>query len=133
MVPLSGPPSILVVEDEALLRLVTVDVLEEAGYSVIEAETGEQEVNAIIGGAKIAGLVTDVQTPGDTDGFELARITRELYPKAAILVVSGRARPVAGDLLPGAKFLGKPYTAMAVLDALNDLIGRDPDRSNALD
>ena len=122
MIRTSGPPSILVVEDEPLLRIITVEELEGAGYTVIAAETGDQGVDAITAGATIVGLVTDVQTPGDTDGFALARLTHELYPEAAILLVSGRMRPGDGELPDGAVFIGKPYTAAVVIEALDKLL-----------
>lgn len=118
-------PAILVVEDESILRMVAADMLDEAGYHVIEAGSGDEGLAALDGGMPIAGLFTDVQTPGNTDGFALAKITHERFPGAAILVVSGAAKPGEGDLPPGAMFLGKPYSGRAVLRTLDELLGRE--------
>ncbi len=115
--------SILVVEDESLLRMVAVDMLEEAGYNVIEASTGDEGMTKLDNGTPLAGLLTDVQMPGATDGLALAKITHQMHPNAVILVVSGHARPTAEDLPPGATFLGKPYNGRVVLRLLDQLIG----------
>lgn len=124
MADTASKPSILLVEDESLLRMVAVDMLEEAGYHVIEAQSGEEGAKALASGAPIAGLFTDVQLPGAVDGIALARIMHEKHQSAAILVVSGGVRPSIGDLPPGAMFLGKPYAAHAVLRTLDEMINR---------
>ena len=116
--------AILVVEDESLLRMVAADMLDAAGYRVIEAETGEEGLAALNDGTPIAGLLTDVQMPGTIDGFALARIVHERHPHAAILIVSGNARPAAGALPPGAPFLRKPYNRHAVQRTHEANIGR---------
>jgi two-component system, response regulator PdtaR len=118
--------SILVVEDESLLRMDAVDMLEEAGYHVIEAATGEEGAAKLDNDTPLAGLLTDVQMPGAIDGLALARITHEMHPNAVILVVSGRIRPTTEQLPPGATFLGKPYSGRAVLQLLDRMVGQSP-------
>ena len=114
--------SILVVEDESLLRMVAVDMLEEAGYNVIEAQTGEEGMAVLNSGVPLAGLFTDVQMPGTMDGLALATISHKMHPDTVILVVSGRTRPTDAELPPGARFLGKPYDGRAVLRMLDQMI-----------
>jgi CheY-like chemotaxis protein len=107
--------SILVVEDEALLRMMAVDIFEEAGFTVFEAGNGEDGARLLADHAEIDGLFTDVEMPGAVSGLALARIAHERHPHVAILIVSGRTTPAADDLPPGAKFVGKPYDTQAIL------------------
>jgi len=112
-IPPSG--SILVVEDEALLRMMAIDMFEDAGFTVLSAANGKDAVRLLSENASIKGLFTDVEMPGPVSGLDLARIAHDLYPHVSILVVSGRTRPSANDLPPHAKFVGKPYDAQAIL------------------
>jgi DNA-binding NtrC family response regulator len=115
--------AILVVEDESLLRTVAADMLEYAGFRVIEAPTADEALTLIESGEPISGLFTDIELPGALDGVKLAKITHERRPDAAILVVSGRRYPDDSDLPPGAVFLGKPYDFNQVINTLNRMIG----------
>ncbi len=114
--------SILVAEDESLLRMVAVDALEEAGYDVIEVETGDEGARVVAAGHTLAGLVTDIQMPGGIDGCALAQITHARHPEAVIVVVSGNRVPGAGELPIGARFIGKPYSVNAVLSTLTQML-----------
>src|SRR5687767_7847636 len=120
--PDDAPPSILVVEDESLLRLMAVEMFEEAGFRVVESPTAEQALRVLESGEEIAGLFTDVETPSALDGFALARITHQRFPETAILVVSGRRSPRDRDLPPGAEFVAKPYEVKAVIATLNRML-----------
>lgn len=113
--PVSHAGSILVVEDEALLRMMAIDMFEDAGFIVFSAANGRDAVRLLAENASIKGLFTDVEMPGPVSGLDLARIAHDLYPHVAILVVSGRAKPSESDLPPGAKFVGKPYEARAIV------------------
>jgi CheY-like chemotaxis protein len=114
--------SILVAEDESLLRMVAVDMLEQAGFHVIEVENGDDGAQILADGQEIAGLITDIQMPGGIDGCALAAITHRLHPDAVIVVVSGNHVPKAGELPVGAKFIGKPYDVRGVLRTLNEML-----------
>lgn len=119
----SVAPAILVVEDESLLRMIAVDMFEEAGFRVIEAPTADFALQILDSGEPISGLFTDIETPGSLDGVTLAQITHDRHPGTAILVVSGRRLPGDGDLPPGAVFVGKPYSIDRVIGTLNGMIG----------
>ena len=71
--PDTTPGVVLVVEDEALLRLLVVEVLEEAGFEVIEACTADDAVILLVQRSDIRVVFTDVNMPGCLDGFQLAR------------------------------------------------------------
>jgi hypothetical protein len=68
-------------------------------------------------------VFTDVETPGKLNGLALAKLTHDLHPEAAILVVSGRTRVAQSELPPRSRFIGKPYRIAQVLQALAQLQG----------
>lgn len=113
--------SVLVAEDETLLRMMATDMFEQAGFKVIEASTGEAAVK-LLKATPVAALFTDVELLGPMDGFQLAWIVHERDPDAAILVVSGRQFPKPEDLPPGAIFISKPYDLKRVRQSLEQLI-----------
>ena len=115
--------SILVAEDDSLLRMMASDLFEEAGFKVEEAASGESALRQL-GDGPIAALFTDVELGGDVDGFKLARIAHQRNPGTAILIVSGRRTPNAADLPPGAIFVSKPYDLDRVLESLRSMIGQ---------
>lgn len=114
-------PPILVVEDEAIVRLMAVDMFEEAGFQVIDAATGERALE-LIKSCKLTALFTDVDLANSIDGFYLARVVHEAHPTTPIIVVSGQRSAKAGDLPDGARFIGKPYNPESVTTALAEMI-----------
>lgn len=122
--PVSPPNarSILVVEDQVLLRMMAVDMFQDAGFIVFEAENGEAGAAALASNGRIDALFTDVEMPGSICGFTLARMAHVLHPHLAIMIVSGRAVPIADDMPPGAAFFGKPYLSHAVVGHLTGLL-----------
>ena len=107
--PKAGRQTILVVEDEPIVRLVARDILEDAGFDVIEATAGEEAIAVLDERRDIAALFTDVHMPGEPDGLSLARMAPARWPRVKVAVTSGRARPNVGDLPPGTLFVPKPY------------------------
>jgi CheY-like chemotaxis protein len=100
-------PTVLVVEDEPLVRMLAVDYLERAGFTVLEADCGSDALRTLAGHHEVAVLFSDVNMPG-MDGMELARRVHETSPQVRVILTSGRdapSRSIPGD---GA-FLPKPY------------------------
>ncbi len=121
MTPTDGTPIIvLLVEDEALLRLFTADLLrEEAGFKVIEAASADEALVVLEAAAKnVRAVVTDVEMPGALDGFTLTRIIKRAWPHIGVVVVSGRAAPGRDGLPTGARFLTKPYLPEELIEAV---------------
>lgn len=118
------PPVILVVDDEALLRMLATEHFEEAGFEVIEAENGAAALAALQERPDIQAVFTDVQMPGRPDGFALARAVRKASPTCAIVVVSGRATPNPADLADGVHFVSKPYWGSEVVSLISGMIRR---------
>ena len=101
--------TVLVVEDEPLLRMLLADALAAAGFEVDEAANSDEALELVnLRDEAIAALITDIQMPGALDGCALAWRIHELFPEAEILVVSGVTRPKPGDLPVNARFLPKP-------------------------
>ena len=94
-------PVILVVDDEALLRMLAVEHFEDSGYEVLEAKDGAEALAILNGRPDIQAIFTDVQMPGQVDGFGVARQARDVIPNCAVVVVSARQWPESGDLQPG--------------------------------
>lgn len=111
-------PVILVVDDDALLRFLAVDILEAAGFAVIEAENAEGALTLLKARPEIAGLFTDIEMPGAFNGLELARLCHRERPDVRVVVTSGNIRPSATDLAPEDAFIAKPYRDREVIDRL---------------
>ncbi|WP_246529504.1 response regulator [Microvirga zambiensis] len=117
---------ILVVEDEALVRMTLVDVLEDAGFKVIEAAHADEALRVLCAVSGIHAVVTDVEMPrGSINGFELAQRVRSDRQDIGILIASGRAAPKAGDLPEGALFLSKPVHPETLVRLLTRLLTSD--------
>jgi len=121
------PPLILVVEDEGLVRMTLVDVLEDAGFKVIEAVHADEALRVLKAVSGIDAVVTDVEMPrGSINGFELARRVRTDRQEIGVLIASGRAAPKPGDLPDGALFIGKPVHPETLVRLIKSLLGPTP-------
>jgi CheY-like chemotaxis protein len=107
--PATATPIILVVQDEALVRMLAVDVLEEAGFEVLEASTADYAVQVLGKREDIRVVFTDVDMPGRLNGFELARHVQDHHHRVKVIIGSGTCRPGSDDVAPGTIFLQKPY------------------------
>jgi CheY-like chemotaxis protein len=113
---------VLVVEDEPLVRALTVDALEDDGFNVLEAATGDYALTVLRGRDDIRAVVTDVEMPGQIDGFALANIAREMRPELPIIVMSGRMQPGFGREAPDARFVSKPFSPTRLAGLVRELI-----------
>jgi CheY-like chemotaxis protein len=103
---------VLVVDDEATVRMLMVEVLEEVGYIAIEAIDGPSGLKILQSDARIDLLVTDVGLPGGMNGRQLADAARVTRPDLKVLFVTGYAENAAvgnGLLDPGMHVLAKPF------------------------
>lgn len=111
-------PVVLVVEDDAFIRMDAVDIFETAGYRVLEAENADVAIELLEEHPEISLLFTDIEMPGSMDGMKLAAAVADRWPPVRIIVASGRVSPAAGDLPPMAHFLSKPYQPSQIQLAL---------------
>lgn len=116
-------PVVLVVDDDALLRMLAVEVVEEAGFLAIEARDADEAVAVLEYRTDIILLFTDLNMPGSMDGLKLAHTVRDRWPPIKILLVSGQQRLKPSDLPLNSCFVEKPYQASALVEELRSLIG----------
>jgi CheY-like chemotaxis protein len=120
MKPEPETPTVLVAEDEALVRQLSVLELEDAGYHVIEAANAGQAIAILETGTPVDVLFTDVNMPGEMDGIRLARFVHSHWPEIRLIVTSGRADIPERDLPDDGRFLRKPYR----LSEMSAMVGR---------
>ncbi|HXF96088.1 MAG TPA: PAS domain S-box protein [Gemmatimonadales bacterium] len=123
-----GSETILLVEDEPAVRAPVKELLEDAGFRVLEAADARAALALVERDPDLAihVLVTDVVMPG-MKGHELAQRFRERRPGALVLFTSGYSpQALAGELPPGAAFLAKPFTPEALARKVRELLDRPP-------
>src|SRR5512132_3910992 len=116
-------PVVLVVEDDPLLRMLAVEVVEEAGYTAIEARDADEAVVLLESRADIALLFTDIDMPGSMDGLKLAHAVRNRWPPIKILIVSGHLQVAQNDLPHDSRFFGTTFETTKMIAELRALIG----------
>ncbi len=114
----------LVVDDEPLLRMLAVDIAEEAGFGTIEAQNADEAVAILETRSDIVLVLTDVNMPGSMDGLKLAHAVRRRWPPIRIIVVSGQMQLSQADLPSNSLFFGKPYHTQTLISELRSLVGR---------
>jgi len=124
VVPQTEAQTVLVVEDEVLVRLVISDYLRECGYRVIEAGSAAEAITVLQSPETVHIVFSDVQMPGEMDGFGLASWVRKNQPWLKMLLTSGNARAAntAGDLCQEGPLEKKPYHPQAVLARIQRLL-----------
>lgn len=115
--------TILVVEDEILIRFILADSLRDIGFQVLEAGDGDEGLQILNSGQVIDLIVTDVRMPGEVDGMQLTRRSKSLAPGRPVIVCS--AHLYESEAFPADEFLAKPYSIAALAEAIARLIG-DP-------
>ena len=127
MIPLGHlfvPTAVLVVEDEMLLRMRAVDMVEDAGFTPVEAVDADEAVAILESRSDIALLFTDIQMPGRMDGLTLAHAVHERWPPIKIILVSGQLKRANIHIPANSRFFGKPLEAGEMIAEIQDLIGR---------
>ena len=113
--------TVLVVDDEAAIRMLVAELLEDLDYTVIEATDGAAALKVLQSGSRIDLLVTDLGLPGGVSGRHLAHVARAKRPDLRVLYITGYAETavLSEARMQGARVLKKPFT----LDALAAQIG----------
>ena len=121
-------PIVLVVEEEALIRMSAVHMIEDAGYAAVEACNADEAIGILEKLRDIRAVFTDISMSGSMDGLKLAHSIRNRWPPIHLILTSGLN--MQDKLPPNGRFVGKPYTAEDVTKALNELLGHSPDGEN---
>ena len=115
--------SVLVVEDEALIRFDAVDMLEEAGLTVVEFDSAIEAAAYVADHVgDIAAVFTDINLKGDMDGLALAALVARTAPDVLLLVTSGRFMSDPAGLPKDVRFLKKPWLPLEVLTTLQEAV-----------
>ena len=120
----SRRPVVLIVEDELLLRMDAIDMIEAAGFEVVEAGNADEAIEVLEARRDITVVFTDIQMPGSMDGLKLARAVRGRWPPIKIVATSGHVEVSETDLPEGGRFLAKPYSSVQVVGVLRELTAR---------
>jgi CheY-like chemotaxis protein len=121
--PNTHPVSVLVVEDEAIIRTSLAECLTLSGFDVCQADNGDKALDLLLGESLIDVVFTDVQMPGELDGIGLARWIRTHRPVIHVLLASGRIdlASAAGDLCEPGSLFAKPYEDLSVAHRIRSL------------
>ena len=129
----SRPPTVLIVEDDADVRVLAKSIIGDDGYQTLSAASGREALALLEQqGVAVAILFTDINLPDGLDGVELAGRVIELRPGLPVIYTTGGRQTDGLDALfvEGAIFLPKPYTRDQLLAALKQQIGGAPQGGN---
>src|SRR5580704_12960294 len=117
------PPNVLVVEDEMMLRLRAVDIVEDAGFTPIEAVNADEALSILESRSDISLLFTDIQMPGSIDGLKLAHAVHKRWPSIKIILVSGQVSLSTAEKPADSRFFGKPLEVKQMIAELQEMVG----------
>ena len=112
--------SVLLVEDELLVRELASEDLGDAGFEVTAASDGDEALGYLREGRRFDLLFTDIRMPGATDGWQLAQQARKMLPGIRVIYATGLG-DAADDLTEGERYVRKPYTVGDLREALGAL------------
>jgi two-component sensor histidine kinase/ActR/RegA family two-component response regulator len=116
-------PNVLIVEDEMILRMRAVDIVEDAGFSAVEAVNADQAMSILESRSDISLLFTDIQMPGSIDGLKLAHAVHDRWPSIKIILVSGQVNPSDAERPADSRFFCKPLGVEQMITELQAMVG----------
>jgi two-component sensor histidine kinase/ActR/RegA family two-component response regulator len=116
-------PKVLIVEDEMMLRMRAVDIVEDAGFSPVQAVNADQALSILESRSDISLLFTDIQMPGSMDGLKLAHAVHDRWPAIKIILVSGQVNPSDAERPTDSRFFGKPLIDDQMIAELQAMVG----------
>ena len=117
-----GHATILVVEDDMLIRMNSSDTLQHAGYSVIEAESADEAITLLEQADHVELLFSDIDMPGSMDGLDLAATVHRRWPNVRLLLTSGKHRLSTDEIPDHGQFVPKPYSSHALVAQIKGLL-----------
>jgi len=116
-------PTVLVVEDDILVRTVVSDYLRDCRFTVVEAGSADEAIRLLGAGLAVDLVFSDVNMPGELDGFGLSSWVRAHYPAIKIILTSGAARPLAVAKEHG-PIVAKPYSYEDLVRRITEILSR---------
>jgi CheY-like chemotaxis protein len=116
--------SVLVVDDEEVVRMLILDVLDDLGYAAIDAADGNVALRLVEENPSLDLLITDLGLPGAMNGRQLADIARTRHPDLKVLFITGfaEAEKEVGRLGPGMEMMRKPFAMGALATLIRRLL-----------
>lgn len=115
-----GIPLVLVVENEAVIRLETGLAIKDAGYAVLEASNTDDALTILKSRQDVCAVFTEIRVPGRLNGLELGRLVVERWPLIRLIVTS--SIPTLDNLSPDWRYIPKPYHGSQITAALQALV-----------
>src|ERR1700704_6553691 len=122
--PSAALPAVLVVEDEMLLRMRAVDMVEDAGFTAVQAINADDALAILESRSDIELLFTDIQMPGSMDGLELAYAVHERWPLIKIILVSGQLTLTDAEKPVDSRFFGKPLNVKQMIAEMQEMMNK---------
>jgi len=116
-------PVVLIVEDEALQRMMAVQALAAAGFDVLEAADADDAIAWLERRPDVAVVFTDIKMPGSMDGLRLAAAIRDRWPPVKVVTTSQFIQPGESKTPEGGLFVPKPYSPAQIVGTLHSLTG----------
>jgi len=112
-------PVVLVVEDEPIIRMETVQMVRDAGYAVLDAPNASEAMTILQERSDIHAVFTEIRIPGHQNGMDLGRAIAERWPLVRLIMTSGVAK---ADSFPADwRYIPKPYDGSQLATALRAL------------
>lgn len=114
--------TVLVVEDETLVRLYGMDILEDAGFRVLDAGNADEAISVLQSHDEVALLFSDIDMPGSMNGLELAQIVHDRWPNIRLLLTSGHRQPTQDQIPDAGRFMRKPWGGQALMAKIREIL-----------
>ena len=121
--PTGSSTNVLVVEDEMVLRMRAVDIVEDAGFTAVQAVNADEALSILESRSDIALLFSDIQMPGSMDGLKLAHAVHDRWPSIKIILVSGQVKLSDKERPAESRFFGKPLEVKQIIAELQEMVG----------
>jgi two-component sensor histidine kinase/FixJ family two-component response regulator len=121
--PTGSSTNVLVVEDEMVLRMRAVDIVEDAGFTAVQAVNADEALAILESRSDISLLFSDIQMPGSMDGLKLAHAVHDRWPSIKIILVSGQIQLSHTDKPANSRFFGKPLEVKQMIVELQQMVG----------
>ena len=121
--PTTSATNVLVVEDEMVLRMRAVDIVEDAGFTAVQAVNADEALAILESRSDISLLFSDIQIPGSMDGLKLAHAVHDRWPSIKIILVSGQVKLSDTDKPADSRFFGKPLEMKQMITELQEMVG----------
>src|SRR5947209_2051219 len=121
--PTGSSTNVLVVEDEMVLRMRAVDIVEDAGFTAVEAVNADEALSILESRSDISLLFSDIQMPGSMDGLKLAHAVHDRWPSIKIILVSGKIKLSDAERPADSRFFGKPLEVKQMIAELQEMVG----------